>query len=44
MFNRDKKRFFNNLDNLYENPLGVAALTGTSFNIDRNLYFQKTWI
>ena len=35
MFNRDKKRFKNNLDNLYENPLGVAALTGTSFNIDR---------
>jgi argininosuccinate lyase len=35
MFNRDKKRFTNNLDNLYECPLGVAALTGTSFNIDR---------
>ena len=35
MFNRDKKRFKNNLDNLNENPLGVAALTGTSFNIDR---------
>ena len=29
MFNRDKKRFINNLDNLDENPLGVAALTGT---------------
>ena len=26
MFNRDKKRFLNNLDNLDENPLGVAAL------------------
>jgi len=36
MFNRDKKRFFNNLESLSENPLGVAALTGTSFNIDRN--------
>ena len=35
MFNRDKKRFNNNLENLNENPLGVAALTGTSFNIDR---------
>ena len=35
MFSRDKKRFNNNLDNLNENPLGVAALTGTSFNIDR---------
>jgi argininosuccinate lyase len=27
MFNRDKKRFLNNLDCLNENPLGVAALT-----------------
>ena len=36
MFNRDKKRFLNNLDNLDESPLGVAALSGTSFNIDRN--------
>ena len=35
MFTRDKKRFNNNLDNLNENPLGVAALTGTSFKIDR---------
>ena len=46
MFNRDKQRFTNNLQNLSENPLGVAALTGTSFNIDRNfttknLGFQK---
>ena len=38
MFNRDKKRFLNNLEGLDENPLGVAALTGTSFNIDRNYY------
>ncbi len=36
MFIRDKKRFSNNLDSLEENPLGVAALAGTSFNIDRN--------
>ena len=35
MFNRDKKRFENNLDSINENPLGVAALTGTSFKIDR---------
>ena len=35
MFNRDKKRFNNNFENLSENPLGVAALTGTSFKIDR---------
>ena len=41
MFNRDKKRFTNNLDNLNENPLGVAALTGTSFNIDRNYTSKK---
>ena len=41
MFNRDKKRFKNNLDNLNENPLGVAALTGTSFNIDRNYTTKK---
>jgi argininosuccinate lyase len=41
MFNRDKKRFINNLDNLDENPLGVAALTGTSFNIDRNYTTKK---
>ena len=46
MFNRDKKRFTNNLDSLNENPLGVAALTGTSFKIDRfytskKLGFQK---
>ncbi len=35
MFNRDKNRFKNNLEGLNENPLGVAALTGTSFKIDR---------
>ena len=41
MFNRDKKRFINNLENLSENPLGVAALSGTSFNIDRNYTSKK---
>ena len=41
MFNRDKKRFMNNLENLNENPLGVSALTGTSFDIDRNYTCKK---
>ena len=41
MFSRDKKRFANNLNSLYENPLGVAALTGTSFNIDRDYTTKK---
>ena len=41
MFLRDKKRFLNNLDSLNENPLGVCALTGTSFNIDRNYTTKK---
>ena len=41
IFNRDKKRFTNNLENLSENPLGVAALAGTSFNIDRNFTTKK---
>ncbi len=41
MFNRDKKRFNNNLESLDENPLGVAALTGTSFNIGRNYTTKK---
>ena len=41
MFNRDKKRFINNLESLDESPLGVAALAGTSFNIDRNYTSKK---
>ncbi len=41
MFERDKKRFYNNLANLEESPLGVAALTGTSFNIDRDYTSKK---
>jgi len=41
MFKRDQKRFTYNLDSLSENPLGVAALTGTPFNIDRNFTTKK---
>ena len=41
MFKRDKKKFQNNLENLSENPLGAAALAGTSFNIDRNYTSKK---
>ena len=41
MFTRDKLRFENNLKNLNECPLGVSALTGTSFNIDRNYTKKK---
>ena len=41
MFSRDKKRFANNLNSLDENHLGVAALTGTSFNIDRDYTTKK---
>ena len=41
MFIRDKRRFISNLESLNENPLGVSALTGTSFNIDRNYTTKK---
>ena len=41
MFTRDKNRFLNNLKSLEENPLGVAALAGTPFNIDRNYTARK---
>ena len=41
MFNRDKKRFQNNFLDLMENPLGVGAISGTSFNIDRNYTSKK---
>tara|TARA_B100000029_G_scaffold324775_1_gene317165 strand:+ start:463 stop:1854 length:1392 start_codon:yes stop_codon:yes gene_type:complete len=41
MFSRDKERFLNNFKSLNENPLGVGALTGTSFNIDRNYTTKK---
>ena len=35
MFIRDKIRFNNGLESLDENPLGVCAISGTSFKIDR---------
>ena len=41
MFNRDKMRFKNNFYSLKENPLGVGALSGTSYNIDRNYTTKK---
>ena len=40
MFLRDKERFQNNIKSLNENPLGVSALTGTPFAIDR-IYTSK---
>ena len=40
MFNRDKKRFLYNKE-FIENPLGVAAIAGTSFNIDREYTTKK---
>ena len=41
MFKRDTKRFYNNLELLNESPLGVAALSGTSYKIDRNFTSKK---
>ncbi len=41
MFKRDKKRFQNNLGLIDESPLGTAALSGTSYNIDRNFTSKK---
>ena len=41
MFNRDKNRFLNNKEVLMENPLGVAAIAGTSFDIDREYTTKK---
>tara|TARA_B100001057_G_scaffold464175_1_gene519086 strand:+ start:1123 stop:2514 length:1392 start_codon:yes stop_codon:yes gene_type:complete len=41
MFIRDKQRFNNNMLSLNENPLGVSALAGTSFDIDRNFTTKK---
>ena len=41
MFNRDKKRLENNYNSLKENPLGSGAISGTSFNIDRNFTTKK---
>ncbi len=41
MFKRDKKRFINNIDYIDECPLGVGALAGTSYKIDRNFTSKK---
>jgi len=41
MFKRDKKRFSNNIDYINECPLGACALSGTSYNIDRNFTSKK---
>ncbi len=41
IFKRDKRRFENNFESLNECPLGVAALSGTSFDIDRNYTSKK---
>ena len=41
MFTRDKKRFLDNKQRLLENPLGVAAVVGTSFDIDREYTTKK---
>ena len=41
MFKRDKLRFQNNLELIDESPLGAAALSGTSYNIDRNFTSKK---
>ena len=41
MFKRDKKRFTSNIDYIDECPLGVGALAGTSYKIDRNFTSKK---
>ncbi len=41
MLKRDKKRFENNLELLDECPLGSAALSGTSYKIDRTYTAKK---
>ena len=41
MLKRDKIRFNNNLKLVDESPLGAAALSGTSYNIDRNFTSKK---
>jgi argininosuccinate lyase len=41
MLKRDQKRFENNLALLDESPLGSAALSGTSYKIDRNYTAEK---
>jgi len=41
MFKRDKKRYNSNLDYIDECPLGVGALAGTSYSIDRSYTSKK---
>ena len=41
MFKRDKKRFNNNLELINDVSLGAAALSGTSYKIDRNFTSRK---
>ena len=41
MFKRDQKRFNNNIDYIDECPLGVGALAGTSYKIDRNFTSKR---
>jgi len=41
MFKRDKKRFSSNISYIDECPLGVGALAGTSYKIDRNFTSKK---
>ena len=41
MLGRDKNRFHNNLELMDESPLGAAALSGTSYNIDRTFTSKK---
>jgi argininosuccinate lyase len=41
MFKRDIVRFNNNINYINECPLGVGALAGTSYNIDRNFTSKK---
>ena len=41
MFKRDKNRFVSNINYIDECPLGVGALAGTSYRIDRNFTSKK---
>jgi len=41
MFKRDKKRFLSNIEYIDECPLGVGAVAGTSYKIDRNFTAKK---
>ena len=41
MLKRDRIRFYNNLELINESPLGAAALSGTSYKIDRTFTSKK---